>query len=266
AIDGVRGAALGLGASLAIQCATLTVALHLARKSQGIATGAAKFAVERPLLMRFAVPAALSGFSTVPVLWAVQAFLARSPKAFGEVAVYSAGLNLLAMVLFAPTILNGLAMAWINRTNVLEGDSAYRSALRMNVAVTVAIVVSALFVMAFIGPTLLGFFGKDFRSGYVPLLLLLGAALPEAVTNALSQSLQKRERMWDSFLAINIPRDLVIVTAAFLLVPKYGATGAASAYLTGRIVAVCAMYALVRDEVAKPRRVVPVISIAASAD
>ncbi|MEP6763629.1 MAG: oligosaccharide flippase family protein [Gemmatimonadaceae bacterium] len=247
--DGVRGAAVGLGLSLAFQCATLTVSLRRERRLQSLAQSAASFLVERPLLMRFAVPAALSGFSTVPVLWAVQAFLARSPNAFGEVAVYSAGLNLLAMVMFAPTILNGLAMAWINRTNVVEGDAAYRSALRTNVAVNAAIVVCALLVMAAIGPSLLGLFGRDFRSGYVPLLLLLAAALPEAVTNALSQSLQKRERMWHSFLAINVPRDLVIVTAAFFLVPTYGATGAATAYLTGRVIAVCAMYLLVRDEV-----------------
>ncbi|MEP6778577.1 MAG: hypothetical protein ABJC26_01715, partial [Gemmatimonadaceae bacterium] len=251
-LDGVRGAALGLGLSLALQCAVLTFALHRERISQLLARGAASFWLERRLLMRFAVPAALSGFSTVPVLWAVQAFLARSPNSFGEVAVYSAGLNLLVMVMFTPTILNGLAMAWINRTNVVEGDAAYRSALRTNVAVNAAIVVCALLVMAAIGPTLLGLFGKDFRSGYVPLLLLLAAALPEVVTNALNQSLQKRERMWHSFLAINVPRDIVIITVAFLLVPTMGATGAAIAYLSGRVVALCAMYLLVRDELRKP--------------
>ncbi len=266
AVDGVRGAALGLGIGLALQCATLTYALHVERKRQGLAAGAATFTVERPLLMRFAVPAALSGFSTVPVLWAVQALLARSPKAFGEVAVYSAGLNLLAMVLFAPAIVNGLAMASINRTSVIEGHAAYRSALRTNVAATFIIVVFGLLVMALIGPTLLGLFGRDFRSGYVPLLLLLGAALPEALTNALNQSLQQRERIWHSFFAINIPRDVAIVTVAYWLVPKYGATGAATAYLAGRIIALGAMYLLVRDEVSTSGVSVATLAATASVD
>jgi O-antigen/teichoic acid export membrane protein len=252
-IAGVRGAAIGLFVSAAIQCFILSIMLHTERKRQALAPGAASFSAERPMLLRFALPAALSGFSTVPVLWSVQAFLARSPRGFGDLAVYGAGLNLLTMVLFAPTVLNGVAMAWINRARTLHGDDAYKSAIRTNIGVTLLTVTCALIGMALLGPTLLGLYGKDFRVGSPALALLLVAALPEALTNALNQSLQTRERMWESFLGINIPRDLVIIAAAFVLVPRYGAVGAACAYLSGRLIALGMMFYLVRGEIFTPR-------------
>lgn len=249
---GVQGAAWGLLASAVFQCVSLSIALHHARVKEAIAKEAARFADERDLLLRFAVPAALSGLSTVPVLWAVQAYLVRSPQGYDDLAVYTAGLNLLAMVLFAPMVLNGVAMAWINRTHALDGDAAYRRAIRSNIYVTAAIVCAALLAMVAFGPLLLGLYGRDFRSGYAALALLLAAALPETLTNALYQSIQTRQRLWQGLLAINLPRDIVIITAAWLLVPQYGATGAAAAYLGGRLVALCAVFLLVRDEMKAP--------------
>ena len=118
--------------------------------------------------------------------------------------------------------------------------------------------------MALLGPTLLGLYGRDFRSGYGALILLLAAAIPEALTNALNQSLQQRERMWDALLRINLPRDTVIVVAAFVLIPRYDAIGAAAAYLSGRLVALCTILYLVRDEIRAPAAAEVVPSTVAS--
>lgn len=257
---GVTGAAWGLGLAALLQCGVLSGLLATERSRQGLLPGAARFADEQPLFRRFALPAALSGISTVPVLWLVQTLLARSPGGFGGLAVYGAGLNFLTMVLFVPTVLNGVAMAWINRTHVLEGDAAYRSALRVNVKATAITVTLALLAVVAFGPLLLSLYGRDFRAGYLALVLLLLAAVPEALTNALNQSLQRRERMWDAFFGINIPRDVVILSMAFVLIPRYDAVGAAAAYLTGRLVALGSMLYLVRDEL----RTTPVVAVTAS--
>lgn len=251
-LGGVPGAAIGLCAAAALQCAVLTVALHRETRRQQLGKGVASFASERPLLIRFAIPAALSGLSTVPVLWVVQAMLARTTEGFGNLAVYAAGLNLLSIVLFVPAVLNGVAMAWINRAQALGGEGAFRSALRTNVNLTMITATGALVMVAALGPTLLGLYGRDFRSGYGALALLLLAALPEALTNALSQSLQTRERMWEAVLAINLPRDLTILAVALLCIPRYGALGAAAGYLCGRLVALCSMLFLVRHEMSPP--------------
>lgn len=249
---GVQGAAVGLFFSAALQCVMLTAALRQERAKQRLGTVAAPIAQERPLLIRFALPAALSGFSTIPVLWAVQALLARSPNGFGDLAVYAAGLNLLTMVLFIPIVLNSVAMAWINRSQAVSGESAYRAAIRSNVTVNFLTVTCATIAMAFVGPLLLQLYGKDFRTENLAIFLLVAAAIPESLTTALQQSLQTRERMWESLFAINLPRDIVIVGTALWLIPVHGVTGAAIAYLSGRTVGLLAAFWLVRHEVLAP--------------
>ena len=248
-VGGVTGAVIGLWVSSLVQYLVLTMFLREAKRRLGFGSQVASIKSERPIIVRFAFPAALSALSTVPALWLVQALLARAPQGFGELAVYGAGLNLLTMVLFLPVVLNGVAMSWINRTHATQGDAAYRSALRTNLGMTLATVTLGLVGVAVLGPTLLGLYGRDFRSGYATLAVLLAAALPEALASAMNQSLQARERMWEALLGINLPRDLVIAGAAVLLVPRYGALGAAGAYLAGRLVAFGVMFYLVRHEI-----------------
>lgn len=242
---GVQGAAVGLFLSAAIQCTMLSVALHRERKRQALGQTPASIRNERSLLFRFALPAALSGFSTIPVLWSLQALLARTANGFDNLAVYAAGLNLLTMVLFAPTVLNGVAMAWINRSRAVNGEAAFNAAMRSNLGLSFLTVSAALVGMAIVGPTLLGFYGRDFRVETLAMVILLAAAIPETLTNALQQNLQARERMWDALFAVNFPRDIIIITLAVLLIPSYGVRGAAIAYLSGRIAALLGVYWMV---------------------
>jgi hypothetical protein len=44
------------------------------------------------------------------------------------------------------------------------------------------------------------------------------------------QHVQSAEYMWTSFFSVILPRDLLIVILAYLLIPKYGAAGFAAAY------------------------------------
>ena len=255
-LDGVRGAALGLLVSSGLQCAVLTFAVHQERRRQRLARESADLKQELPLILRFAVPGALSPICTVPVLWAVQALLVRSPNRFAELAVYAVGLNLLTIAMFPPNMLVGVAMVHINRALVVDGEVGYRSALRLNLGVTLALVIISVLAVTLLGPTILDLYGRDFRSGYVAVGLLLLAAIPESLTNALFQSLQTRERMWEALVGINVPRDITMIALAWILVPRYGATGAAAAYLAGRTVALISTSVMVRHEVRMPVAVV----------
>jgi len=248
-IQGVSGAAIGLLVSALAQSLILSWMLHKEKRAQSVPNLAAPFAEERNLLLRFAVPAALSGLTSVPVLWAIQALVARSPFGFEAVAGYAAGLNFLTVVLFVPTIVNSVAMPWINRRRALAGGAGFRNALRTNLLLTATITGAAVVLLALIGRPLLGLYGSDFRNDYAAVLVLLVAALPEALTIALNQSLQARERMWRALVGINLPRDLIILIAAGLLVPRYGALGAAGAYFVGRSVGLFMIAVMVRHDV-----------------
>ena len=259
-IDGVRGAAVGLLVASMLQCLVLTVAMRAERRRQQLGRESADLRSELRLILRFCLPGALSPITTVPVLWAVQAFLVRSPNRFAELAVYAVGLNLLTMVMFPPSMLGGVAMVHINRALVVDGEAGYRSAVRLNLGVTFGLVMLSLGAVALLGPTILGWYGKDFRSGYSAIGFLLLAAVPESLTNALFQSLQTRERMWEALVGINFPRDLTMIAVAWKFVPLYGAAGAAGAYFAGRVVALVSTSIMVRHEVRMPAPVVTAVS------
>ncbi|MFZ5624256.1 MAG: hypothetical protein ACOY71_07470, partial [Gemmatimonadota bacterium] len=212
--------------------------------------GAVPIATVLPLLTRFALPGALSSLTTVPVLWLVQALLSRSTSGFSQLALYAASLNLLSAVLFVPSILNNVAMPWINRERAQGGEAAYRGAFRAAVRASALTMGVALAAVAVAGPWLLGLYGGAFRDGYPALLVLLAAAIPETLTVALNQGVQVRERMWQALVAVNLPRDAVILGGALLLIPTHGALGAAAAYLAGRLVAFVGVVWLVRHDLA----------------
>ena len=99
----------------------------------------------------------------------------------------------------------------------------------MNLAVVGAAAVAGALMLALAGPGLLRLFGKDFSGGYTILLIMLGAAIPQALALAILQHLQSQERMWFSFFAVILPRDLLLVGLAYVWIPRSGAFGLAGA-------------------------------------
>ena len=59
------------------------------------------------------------------------------------------------------------------------------------------------------------------------------------------QVIQSQTKMWLSFFAIAIPRDVLIVGLAYLLIPTHGAKGLAAAYTIAWTVAALVIGAIV---------------------
>ena len=82
-------------------------------------------------------------------------------------------------------------------------------------------------VLVLVGPYLFAFFGKDFESAYTPMLLLICGILVRAlagpVDNLLAMTGKEREVAMGLFIAT-----IVNFVGNSILIPRYGATGAAS--------------------------------------
>jgi O-antigen/teichoic acid export membrane protein len=86
-------------------------------------------------------------------------------------------------------------------------------------------------------PWLLGLFGRSFRGSGAVLIVMVGAGVFEAVSQALNQQFLSQAKMWWNLVMATI-RGLVLVTVTFLLVPVSGAVGAAMAILLSQGAAV----------------------------
>jgi O-antigen/teichoic acid export membrane protein len=227
---GLNGAVAGMAISGLFQFILLAAALRKECALQGIRIHYAGITQERSILLKFALPGALSGFTSMPALWLVSAFLVRQPNGYSQMAIYSASFSLMMVVLFLPNIANNVGMSLINHQKGAGKETEYRRAFWINLAVSTAIVILGTCILAVFGRNLLRLFGKDFNEGYPVLLILLLAATVQGLGIAAYQIIQSQAKMWLSLIAVNVPRDTLIVALAYLLVPAHGATGVASAY------------------------------------
>ena len=227
---GVNGAIGGQAISGCVLFVMLAFALRRECLRQGIRINYRRAANEWPIIVKFAVPGALSGFTSAPALWFASALLVRQPDGFSQMAIFSASFSLMAAVLLLPSIANNVGMSLINHHKGTGNSLEYRQIFWVNLAVTTAIVVAGAVAAAVLGPELLRLFGKNFKNGYTTLLILLVAAVPQGLAVALYQIIQSQAKMWLSFLAVSVPRDALIVILAYWLIPTHGASGVAFGY------------------------------------
>ncbi len=226
----LNGAFWGLFVSAIIGCVLLLRVLLSECRKKNIHIRLATFPQLRPILVNFALPAAIGGLTYLPAIWFGNTLLVRQPNGYAQMALFSAAFTLMTAVLFIPN--NTYVVGWslLNHHKGLGRSSGYRSTFKMNLAVVGAAAIAGALALAAVGPELLRLFGKDFSAGYTILLVVLAAAIPQAIALALLQHLQSQERMWFSFCRVILPRDLLIAALAFYLTPRYGAIGLASAY------------------------------------
>jgi O-antigen/teichoic acid export membrane protein len=243
---GVPGAVGGFAVGAVVYGITLALVLRAEVRRQGMPASAGVSRDEARLLWSFALPAALSALSTLPALWLVNLAVARRPGGYPDVALFAAALNIKAMVLYLPILVNGVSMSLINHA-LGRGEAArYRTVFWLNLGLSCAAVLLAAGAIAPWGEGVMRVYGAEFRAGGPVLAILMLAAVPEALSIALYQIVQSRSRMWLSLFALALPRDVLTAVAAFALVPGHGIGGAAWAIVLGQALGLCASMLVVR--------------------
>lgn len=241
-IGGVNGALIGIAISAAVQWAILGryLEIELDRRRM-IQTGQPW--QERSTLLRFAVPASITGFITLPALWFASAFLIRQPGGLDQIALFGAANSFRVMVMFLPSTMTSVGTSLLNNQRRTGGES-YRRIFWWNLGLTggCAILVAAIIVV--LGPWIFRAFGKGFDSAQAVLPVLMVAAVAEALAAATYQVIQTHGKMWLTLFLITLPRDAAIVALAYALTPSYGATGLAEAHAIGWTLALIVITAL----------------------
>ena len=236
-LGGLNGAIIAVLLSAAAQTTLLGVAFHSECAHQQVRLQVSKAAQESRILLGFALPAGLSGFTSMPALWLANLFLVRSAGGFAQMALYSAAFSLMNVVLFIPTLANSVGLSLINNEKSSGNLRRYRRIYWINMAFSGGMAAAGAVVAVALGPRLLALFGKSFRQGLPVLLVLVAAMVPQILSVSMSLLVQSLGKMWLQMATINLPRDIAIPLLAFLLIPAYGALGVALAYLVGWFIA-----------------------------
>lgn len=230
-LAGLEGAIAGMAlASLcrvAIQGGFLAKHLH-ARSLRLQFDG---FFTEQGVLLKYALPAALSGMSAMPAIWFANASLARAPDGLREMGLLSAALSYRNLVLFLPSVVDNVGAVGLAQRIGAADHRGFRSLFFTNLAITAVLAVGVSAALWLAAGPLLAVFGREFSGANELMGLLLLSAVFQVVASATYQLVNMAGLMWLSFFVIALPRDIGFALLATLLIPAQGSHGVGWAYV-----------------------------------
>ena len=226
---GLNGAVWGSVAALAINWALNNRALRRECASANISYEFASCHRELGILHRFSLPAFLASIVVGPAIWVCNALLVHQPEGYAELGIYTAADKWRLLILFVPTSVFAMVLPVLSNLHG-EGDGAgFRRVFRANLQLNASLaLLAAMLIGAFAAP-IMAIYGNSFRGGRVVLIVLAFSALPEALNSILGQPLIAAHLMWSRF-AFDVLLVAVLVTLAWMLIPKWGALGLAVSY------------------------------------
>ena len=227
----VTGALVGFVLASAFRSAAFGYMLGVVRRMHGVPNTATLDPQEFWLIWRFALPAGLAGFVTMPCLWLVTVLVARQPDGLSLVAMFAVAHQVRLAVLQLPALLNSVSFSVLSRLKGRNEAGDFRRVFWSNLIVSLCFSALVVTVLILVADQVLGLYGGKFTAGRWLLIILLVSVLPEMLATSFYQLIQSAGRMWQSLFLIAIPRDLLYLLLAALFLPTYGVTAAAAAYL-----------------------------------
>ena len=217
---GLAGAAIGLLGSAVFRWIIQAKVLRSESTKRGIVHDIRHAWDERAVLIRFALPAALAGLSTLPALWIGQVLLAKHTTGFEAVGIYAAGNNLRTMILFLPLALNSVGTAFLNTHWGARDAVRYRETFWKNLGLTAAFLIAGVGIIIILAPKRCRYragFSQPFcgiRRGANGFGSLTRRSRGVHLSNH-PESCKNVDSLW----LVAMPRDITFVTLAFVLIP-----------------------------------------------
>ena len=228
--DGLRGAMTGYGLTSFASLWLSRRAVLAKVRQNGIAVDTALNRGEVSILLRFALPALLSGLTITPVLWAGNTILARAPGGYWELGLIGAGQHWRQAVLFIPITVGTAVLPILANLYGEKDEAAYQEAFGTGLLVNLTATLPVAVLIVVMSPLILRLYGRQFAAGELVLVLFVLAGTLQAISAVGGQVLMSRGKAWLA-LCLNLGWACVFLGTAALLCPRFGAIGLASAYL-----------------------------------
>ena len=227
------GALFGLSATAMIKCIIHNIGLKMELKKNGLSVTYKGFNQEFKIFRTFALPAALSGYVSMPAMWLGNTILIRQHGGIEQMALYNAAISFRMLVMFLPVVINNVGMPILNNYKGLGEAVRYWKTFRSTLVINACAIMVISLALIISGSVLFNLFGKDFGGAFPVLKVLLIAAMIEGVSITIYQIIQSHAKIWQSFMYIAVPYCILFVISAHYLAPLYGAVGLAAAYTIG---------------------------------
>ncbi len=233
---GVTGAVVALAVAEALSAGVLRQAVRRASRAAGITAARGEASPARAerhhwhSLLRFSIPAVVSSSLTVPATLIGTILLTRQPDGLAEVGLFAAASRWSFVVLFLPTAVSRIVLPMLANFDGLSNRADFRRVFFTNLVTSTAVVAVPALTLILLANPLMGLLGAEYRVGGPVLVILLLATLPITLNQVMGQVLVSTGAiLWR--LAFDIALAALLIGLAFLLVPRWEATGLAATQL-----------------------------------
>lgn len=183
------------------------------------------FSEEWTLLIRFSLPAVLSGAMVAPVTWICNSILVNQPNGYSEMGVYNAANQWWAVILFFPNMVGSVVLPILSSLSIENEKSKFNKIMFLNMSLNSVFTVTLALIISVFAKTIISSYGNDYYSGYLALIILVWSATLASLSKVIGQSIVSREKMWEGFI-LNGLWAIILIISTWLL-RKEGAIGLA---------------------------------------
>lgn len=206
------------------------------------------FKKEIKIIKDFFLPAIIAGISGTFTTWIGNMILIKSENGYSELAIFTAASTYRTLITLIPGIISRVYTPLICRSRI-ENQNNYIKYIRENMLISFLIACAACFFVIFLGPFLMGIFGKGFNSNMIVLSILGIVSVLDVFIASLYQIIFSLGKMKYQ-LIISLVWGLVILVGAKILCTSHGANGLAITYLLASVSSILIyLYLFVRGEI-----------------
>ena len=228
---GLRGSVWALAVNIVINWVLNHLALRRECRKFGVPLTLKGCSREWETLVRFSLPAALSGFMVSPVMWLCNAMLVNTPGGYGEMALFDAANQWRVAILFIPTTIGQIVLPMLANLRQSPDPAHYRRVLLLNLYINAGAALAVAAPVALLAPWILKIYGKGFGEGSWILVILAATTVVSALNNVVGQAVASTGKMWLGFL-FNTLWGISLLAFSFLGIRNgMGALGLAAANL-----------------------------------
>lgn len=222
---GLQGSVIGFGLNFLILWALNFYAVRRETQKAGIIIRFTKAWDEWNVLLKFSLPALLSGILVAPVMWACNALLVNKPHGYEEMALFDAANQWRNAILFIPAILAQIALPLLSAH--VNDKAKFNRILKLNIKLNAVVASAIAAIVALMAVYIMKSYGQGFAEGSEVLIILASSAVLVAINNIIGQAIASRGRMWAGFF-LNLIWSIVLITSTgWLLNEGFGAKGVA---------------------------------------
>ena len=233
-------ARVGAAAMIAAQAIVALVVLccyALFGRRLGIASGEIEAAAKGPgirPIIKFGIVqfGAFAGISIAT--WSIASLVVRSDPSLTQMGFYAVSNQLRGLAVIAPGLLTQIVYSVLTNEAGADYGGAQRVLLSSTIMTTLLVMLVAGLAMIVLPWILFAAYGRSYASAEIPILLLLASAIIHMSGQAASQRLSIVKLR--ATAAINTLWAALLVVFGILLIPKYGAAGAAFGFLAAHAI------------------------------